>query len=169
MTRKQGMKIFSVMIIIALVLFTGGCQNASDELAEKMIESATGGNVELDTSDDSISLKTDKGTLDIGAEKEWPNAIPSHVPRFSDGEIMSVMETNSEDGLSVSVGIKQTTAKYFEKYKSEVQGAGWDITSSIIDSDIYVFTAVKDKDLVMATFGEDEGGLSGSITYSQEK
>ena len=172
MMKKQGMLILCIMTTMAFFMFTEGCQKSSEEIAEKMaeeiIERSSGGDVDIDYSDNSMSFETEQGTINMGITEEWPDKIPLSVPKFSSGKIVSATETDTGNALNVFVVIEEITSGDFDKYKSDVEGAGWTITtSSKMDND-FVFIATKEKASIMASFSRDEGDLfSGGIRYIQ--
>ena len=169
MSKRQGMMILSIMTIMVFSLFTTGCQKAGEETAEKIIESATGGKVDIDSSDDSVTIKTDSGVLVAGGAQEWPDKIPSYLPKFGYGKITSVMENNDDSGQHYFIGLSEVTAENFNAYQSEVEGAGWSVTTTSKAEDGMFFMASKDKDALTVSFSKEDAGFSGGISYNQVK
>ena len=172
---KTGWISLLLITLLTMSLLISGCgkvaEKASEKAAEKAIEQASGGNAKVDLNKEgNVEVTTNEGTLKTGSN-EWPGQIPSDVPRFKEGEIISVVESTEEDqGTGIFVGIENAGIDSADKYKSELEKAGWSISMSSKTPEAVMFSAQKDKRVVTVSFTINEGKLaSGGITYSEEK
>lgn len=175
MRKKTSWVILLLVTFLTMSLFISGCgkvaEKASEEAAEKAIEQATGGEAKVDLDNNgSVEVTTSEGTLKTGSN-EWPKQIPSDVPRFTDGEIISVVQSTDEDqGKGIFVGIENASIDAADKYKSELEKAGWTIGMSSKTPEAVMFSAQKNNRVVTVSFAIGEGKLaSGGVTYSEEK
>jgi len=164
-----------LITLLTMSLLISGCgkvaEKASEKAAEKAIEQASGGNAKVDLDKEgNVEIKTSDGTIKAGSN-EWPGQIPTDVPRFTEGKITSVVESTEEDqGKGVFIGIENADIDSADKYKSELEKAGWNIGMSSKTPEMVMFSAQKDKRVVTVNFAIDEGKLaSGGITYAEEK
>lgn len=163
--------VFLLLItVLTMSLFISGCGKVAEKASEKAIEQAAGGNAKVDLdSKGNMEIKTDEGTIKTGST-EWPKQIPSDVPRFTDGKIMSVVESTDKDqGNGIFVGIEDASIEAAENYKSELEKNGWTIGMSSNTAESVMFSAEKNKSVVTVSFAISEGKLaSGGVTYSEE-
>lgn len=167
----------TLLLITFLVmnLFIAGCgsvtEKASEKAAEKAIEQAAGGNAKVDLDNKgNVEVKTKDGTIKTGSN-EWPGQIPADVPRFTEGKIVSVVESSAKDqGKGTFVAIENTSLEAAENYKGELVKNGWSIGVSSNTPESVMFSAEKNNGVVTVSFTISKGKLaSGGITYSEEK
>lgn len=174
--KKQPVFIFLLLITFLLMsLVLSGCgtvaEKASEKAAENALEQAAGGDAKVDLdSKGNVEVKTSEGTLKTGSN-EWPKQIPADVPRFTDGKIISIVEsTQNDQGQGVFVGIADAGMDAADKYKTELEKAGWSIIMSSKTPEAVMYSAQKDKGLVTVSFSINEGKLvSGGVTYSEQQ
>jgi uncharacterized protein YceK len=161
--------------LLTMSLLVSGCgkvaEQASEKAAEKAIEKASGGKAKVDLDKDgNVEIKTSDGTIKTGSN-EWPGQIPTDVPRFTEGEITTVVESTDKDqGKGVFVGIVNAGIDSADKYKNELEKAGWNIAMSSQTPETVMLVAQKDNRVVTVNFAISEGKLaSGGITYAEEK
>jgi len=117
-----------VICILCLMFILAGCGKEVQESAmEKKIEQATGGDVDVDLSDDGMKItgKTEEGEYAItsGEETEIPEDFPSDVFIYRPSK--AVMAMKVPDGYSVTLTTKDDKEKVVEAYKEEMQAKGW--------------------------------------------
>jgi hypothetical protein len=71
--------LFGASLVVATACGGG---DSSDAVAEKMIENATGGSVQVDKSGDKIKIETKDGVIESssGSSAKVPNGFPSSIP-----------------------------------------------------------------------------------------
>lgn len=156
-----------VLLVMALSMVAVG-YSLTRKAPEKAIESASGGQVKVEQNNGGVTVKTDQGTFQAGSIYEWPAQIPSDVPKFSYGKIISVVQNNTADSKGISVGIENATGDAFDNYKGDLQNAGWSIETTSQSKDVFVISATKEKRSVVATFNNSgDKGLMGAVIYSE--
>lgn len=173
MPNKRNLLTLLIIAVFSMSLLISGCGMIGDKVAEKAtektIENATGGDAKVDLNKDKVTVTTKDGTMQVGGTSEWPSKIPSDVPKFSYGKITSVMENTTTDGQSFIVGFEGVAVADLEKYKSDLEGAGWKITMTSKSDDGYLIVAEKAKNSVTASFSKGDKGFSGGISYVEQK
>lgn len=172
---KTGWVLLLLISLLSMSLFMSGCssvaEKASEKAIEKTIEQASGGNAKVDVdSKGNMEIKTEDGSFKTG-DTEWPDQLPSDVPRYSDGKIVSVLESSTEDqGTGIFVVIENTSLDAAQSYKEELKKNGWTISMTSNTSDSVMFAATKNNSAITLSFALNEGkSASGGITYSQGK
>ncbi|HRY13771.1 MAG TPA: hypothetical protein P5309_09380 [Syntrophomonadaceae bacterium] len=174
MNKKWVRLVLVVLSIFVVSVVVSGCgkaaEKASEKATEKAIESATGGQAQVDLGKNEITVKTDEGTTKIGGTNEWPGKIPSDVPKFSAGKITSIVESTPADGgYQVMVGIEGASKADVEKYKEQLESAGWKITNTAVIDNGYMVSAEKDNRSIVESFSADsDNNLAGGIYYTEE-
>lgn len=171
---KTNRVFFLLITFLSMSLFVGGCgsvaEKASEKAAEKAIEQASGGKAKVDLDNKgNVEVTTEEGSFKTGSA-EWPSQIPSDVPRFKDGKIVSVLETSTnEQGKGVFVAIENAGIEAAENYKSELEKNGWSISITSNTPESVMFSAEKNNSVVTVSFAISEGKLaSGGVTYSEQ-
>jgi len=117
-----------VVCVFCLMFLLVGCGKEVQESAmEKKIEQATGGDAEVDLSDDGMKVtgKTEEGEYSItsGEETEIPEDFPSDV--FIYRPSTAVMAMKVPEGHSVTLTTQDDKEKVVEAYKKEMEAEGW--------------------------------------------
>lgn len=175
MRKKSSWIIMLLITLLTMSMLISGCdkiaEKATEEATEKIIEQASDGkaDVELDK-DGNFEVKTEDGSIKAGST-EWPDKLPSDVPRFEDGKIISVMESkNGDSGVGYVIGIENTSLEAVDKYKAALESNGWTISFTSNTTESATFSAEKEKRAVTASFGiDDNKTAAGGVTYTEEK
>lgn len=135
-----------------MILSSSGCgakQKLEEKIAEKIVETAVGGNIDIDG--DEVTIKGENGEEVSFGSTEWPTSeIAKKIPEFKKGELTNVI--SSENGVML-VAEKVEEQDFNDYYKNIVK----DFTK-----DSYFLAS---KDGVTYT-GKNDNGLIASITYS---
>lgn len=154
------MKKLVILILVALLTVSlFGCgtkekleQKAGEAIAEKALEKAGGGDVDIDG--DKITFKGDDGQKVSFGETEWPTSdLAKSIPEFKNGKIVTVVETN--DG--VLINLEEASLEDFENYLNEIKKT---FTKDAYDmkSEGYVSYAA-----------ENDEGIGVTLTYVAEE
>jgi len=165
--KKGGNKVLVIVIIIVVALVAlviGGyfvSQYLARKTAENMVNSLTGGKVNVDTGNDSFKLSDGNTTISGNQNMTWPTDLPSGAPKYSGGKIVSVSSTKSPQTWMIT--IDKTSKTEFEAYKTAVQAAGWEGTD---ENQILVemFQAAKEGWVLSATFDPSSNGVLITIS-----
>ena len=137
-------KVVTLIFVLLMVLFSiSGCRSvgekAAEKIAEKAIENAAeseGEDVDVDLSEEKMTIKTDEGEVNIGKGVELPDGFPSTVPVHPDLEIVTSMNEGEESFMISALYSKGSGDEIFDWYKNELSSSGWEITDNLtIDSD----------------------------------
>lgn len=78
---------FMAFVLPALLLFSAGCSNLSQKIAEKAtdkaLETASGGAVKVDTSNGGVTIKGSDGSVAMGGGSSRPESAPSDMPNVA--------------------------------------------------------------------------------------
>jgi len=178
--KKKG-PIIIIAIIGAIILVLGICgvggylvyknfiadkvkEEIGDEMIEDALESATGGEAEVDSDDESVHIESDDMTMDIGSDEEWPDEIPGYVPEFKYGSIMGVTHSTTDEEDYWLISIEEVDSNAFSKYKSDIENNGWEVSyTQSSDSTDYLSASKGDNIIVFAVDTEDD---TGSVTVT---
>jgi len=117
-----------ISIAFCLLLIVAGCGGSADEEAvEKKIEAATGGEAEVDLSEDAMEIegKTEEGeyAMSVGEKTEIPKDFPGDV--FIYKPSTPAMSMKVPEGHSLTLITSDDRAKVTETYKEKMEADGW--------------------------------------------
>ena len=170
MTKK-----IAIIAAIMLVFSLGGwgcAEKAAEKTAEKAIEGASGGAVDVDIDDESITI-TDQNTNTTATygQNELPDAWPSDIEIY-DGEIIHTQSTSDEDSALVSATVTSDKSldSVYDYYQNNLPDAGWTVSSTLTTEEIKTLTAEKGNQVLslLATTG-DETASTYTITITTEQ
>lgn len=123
--------LFVIALFAGLLIFS--CQrtskNASEKMAEKAIENATGENAKVDIDDEKTVIESGGNRLVVdGKANSWPKDIPGDIPEFKSGRIEAVT-TSSSDGEKVwSITFTEVQGGFLDKYEAQLKDKGFETT-----------------------------------------
>lgn len=157
----------SVMTILVILSFSG-CANIGTKIAEKAIEKAAGGDVDLNLSEGGVTVENEEGgQTQIGENAKLPDGWPSELAVYPDVKLSMSTKTKNGDtdknefsilGEVTNGSIKDVYNWYKDKY-----GSGWEVTTD-------QYTESSDGDIAYLNFTSDKYdvgvmiGKSGDIT-----
>jgi hypothetical protein len=169
--KKPGMLALVLTCVLGIALVTS-CQKANEKAAEKMaekaIEKASGGKADVDLSKGRVKFSTEegKGEVEYGASS-WPEDLPADVPFFEDGKVGAVMRSDTEQGRSWTVHLKDVEKSSIKGYIDALKKAGWEIKLNMEMGEGATFQTAKDKVFVMGTYSGTEKVLALSVTVEK--
>ncbi|MFA4891703.1 MAG: hypothetical protein WC604_05160 [Candidatus Gracilibacteria bacterium] len=99
--------------------------NAAEELGEQMAEEMMGG-VDIEFAEEGS-----------GEVVPWPEKMPSDVPVFGYGRIDATQVSPAgEEGISVVVSFIDVEDGAYDKYKQDLESAGWTIIDDLVWGDV---------------------------------
>ncbi|WP_338747965.1 hypothetical protein [Janibacter alittae] len=123
-------------IVLAATLVTGCstiADKAGEKVAEKGMEAAGGGDVDIDSDDDGkVTIESDEGSLEVGGD-ELPAGFPDEVPLPDDFEVQASMSMGSDDDQSFTVHFSSPDADVKQTHddlKARAEAAGFEILST---------------------------------------
>lgn len=170
--KKEIRKYFLFPAIIVAALVLSGCgksvsQKANEKIAEKIIESQSGGAADVDFDDDNVTVKTDKGKMEVGESVALPADFPSDVYVIEGIIKMAISDTNN-NGHTISIetdkSIEDAAAAYQEKLVSD----GWKIAGTVNLNDSFMITAEKNERSASVTINKSETATNVFLTVAKK-
>ena len=149
--------------IAALALATSACsaEDVAESAAEKAMEQAGGGDVDIDSDGGTISMSSSEGTVQMGSGGSLPDAFPDDMPLpEGDYEVVSSFSQEGGDGIELQAALQveasvDELADYFEQ---ALPDSGWEIVDTREQSM---------EDLTSVTYSfEREDGRGGILTIT---
>lgn len=107
------------------------CGNATETGLENVIESETGGDVDVDLDgDDGVSIQTEDGSFSSGATTELPEEWPGDVPEPDGLAITSAAVIGSGTERAINVTGTVDDEGFVESYGSALEAAGFNEDST---------------------------------------
>lgn len=159
---------YFILVLLIFVGFTSCSSGKSDEeraqdLAESILEKATGEKVDIQTEKDedgqvtNMTIKTDEGELTIsGNQKELPDDLPDfYIPK---GEMSNISSMKAEDGSMVSFRVLSDKSVNDAKEEIKSNMADWTNSMDMSTPDGTMLTFDKEEvGQITMTIGEKEG------------
>jgi len=151
----------SLAVILAGTLILTGC--GEEKVAEKAIESSTGGQADVDVDDDTVTVNTNGSSFSAGDEVALPSGFPSDV-YVIDGTVKAATTITEGEVYSVSVQTDTSVSEAADEYQEELANDGWNVTMSLNIEGVSSMTAEKDNRTVTVSIGEDEESSQTLVT-----
>ncbi|MBT3383510.1 MAG: hypothetical protein HN778_18935 [Prolixibacteraceae bacterium] len=160
---------YLVLIFFAITILSA-CQNRSEKRAEKfaerMLEKAGGENIDVDVDGESITIKTDEGTIIANTgQKKWPAEIPGNVPKFDFGKIENVSLSDLNDMKIWTMIFEKVPDDVLTKYQSQLKGKGFE--THLISGDNVGGMLRGEKGTLNLVVMAGEGNASLSVTLEK--
>jgi hypothetical protein len=115
-------------IAIAGVFALPGCKRASEAIAEKAIETASGDKVDIKQDGDTVSIKTEQGEMKVataqdGGSVALPADFPSDVFLPEPRTVSSAMDMGGMK--AVNIATTAALAQVSADVEKSMQGQGW--------------------------------------------
>ena len=130
----------AAMIGFALVATSCGAaaEKLSEEAAERAIESASGGDVELDVSGDgdefTVNVDSEDGTFSIGSDVEIPSELQIPVPDGGSATSAGTQEGSVFASITYPIGRYKELVTFYDDWTSGT-GDEWDTSTSTLEVD----------------------------------
>jgi hypothetical protein len=159
------------VIISALTLIVGatmilGCGQASETIAEKVMEKAieagTDGKADVNVSKDGEGFTitgTEDGetmTMKMGDQAKLPDNFPKDIPMYEGLALMVVTSMGADEGHMVQGTTADALDKVVAFYKKEVAAKGWKEEMVQSQADVHMLIYSKEKRSLNVTIGKDE-------------
>ncbi|OQA51856.1 MAG: hypothetical protein BWY43_00786 [candidate division WS2 bacterium ADurb.Bin280] len=158
--------IIIVVVAVLVVLGVGGYflqkmifQKTGEKIAESILEGATGGNVDVNSNGEGISVSNEDGTLDIGKNASWPSDLPSTVAEFKGGDVEMAGKYDNTWTISLTNASSQEVDAYIEDLKA----SGWDQNEANFDSGSYSMTQLSNGTHNISIIDNGDGTVSITV------
>jgi hypothetical protein len=145
-----------VIILLAVALVSNSMlgKRSAERRAERLLESQLGGNVDIDSDGDSVSIKTKEGTFTTGSAAKWPADMPKDIPVITFGEL-KMASSVSVNGQGWQVSVDKATKADFTTYYSALLTNGWTNVGLVNTSVDFAQMTKGNYDLLLAFNPED--------------
>ena len=150
-------------------------QKIGESIAEKIIETGSGGKIDVDAEGGSFSFKDSKTgeTVAIGVNAKIPTGFPSDVPRYegSTVTIASLTQDGKRALLAVTV-IGTEPTKISEWYDQQITASGYErISKSSVSETLFNEYKKRNVKMIITVIGQksDDGKYGTSIQVSREE
>ena len=117
------------------VIILSGCSNQAlvEDIAERALEQAVGGDVDIDLDDEGadISVESSDGTFEQSFGNSVPDDFPPDVPLVDDFDVQHSVSMSDEEnrGWSVTMSGSGSATDIAEQIKSDFADAGFSLTN----------------------------------------
>ncbi|PIY96333.1 MAG: hypothetical protein COY66_04270 [Candidatus Kerfeldbacteria bacterium CG_4_10_14_0_8_um_filter_42_10] len=127
-------KVTSIAMFLALFLLIsgfGGCgkkaaEKTAEEATERALESSTGGQADVDISDNTVTVNTNAGSYQVGGNVDLPSDFPDDV-YVVDGTITAAITSVENKGYTVSIETTQSVNDLKTLYEQKLADEGWTV------------------------------------------
>lgn len=163
MKRKSYILLF--IFILTLTMILAGCKKSIEEkisegITEKILEEATGGEVDIDS--DSGTITTDSGSTQFGGNIKWPEGKVGDLPELK-ANLTMVME--DKDNSATLIYFDSLSIEDAQKYIENIKGMGYESAYETSTESGYSYQGNNGKGgEVVFAYNNDDG--SGALTYT---
>lgn len=154
-------KVLIIMIIIIAVLSTGCKKKIEEKIAEKIIEDASGGQVDIGK--DITTIKSGTSTTQMGENIKWPKDKMANLPELKANINMLVED---EENILVMIYFDSLKKDNAEKFIENVKKLNYEEIVSTSSGDGFMYSG-KDEDGSEVIFSYTFDG-AGSLSYSDK-
>ena len=135
----------------AAALLLVGCgaaaEKASEQATEQLVESQTGGDVDIDTADGSVEIETEDGSMSFGTGEvpaDWPDDVPlpaglevlsGSTSDAYDGRLVAIIGTSTDTPEDVLATLKDGLADWTISGESTVTGTDGSTTGAQFETE----------------------------------
>lgn len=164
---------YSYLLPLLGVLALAGCgpsvsEKVGQEIAEKAIESSTGGQADVDiNADGGATIETAEGKFQSGDDLSLPSDWPSDV-YVIDGKVKAVIAGKEGSGTTISIEADGAIKDIAATYKNELESDGWKISGTMDFGTSASVIAEKDDRNVSVMIGEGDEKTSVVLSISKQ-
>ncbi|MCE9585818.1 hypothetical protein K8R04_00680 [Candidatus Uhrbacteria bacterium] len=150
-------------------------QKIGESIAEKIIETGSGGKVDVDAESGGLSFKDPKTgeSVAFGVNVKIPAGFPTDIPRYegSEASIASLTKDGKRAVLAVTVRDVES-AKLAEWYEARILASGFERTSETpVTETLFSEYRKGNIKMIIVVIGQktDEGGYAASVQITREE
>ena len=135
-------------------------EKSGTELAENMMEQATGAEIELENGGANVTIEGNNEKVQINQQtSEWPSEVVPDVPQLPDGEIIRVIKSETPDKYTWNLYYKPLPAEKIIAYGDVLKENGFEIMKMQLPKGGQV-SGQKGEVVVMCMYGKETCVLS---------
>jgi len=158
-----------VVAIAALALVVSGCgKTTAEKAAEKIVETATNGQADVDLSTNTITINSNGSTYQAGENVSIPASFPSDL-YVIDGTVNAALTLKEGEQYSVTITTTKSAAEAKSLYESKLSTDGWTITTNASFATSTSIAAEKGNRNAFVTVTDVDGTVSVGITTSVDE
>lgn len=155
------------VVVLAGAVYSLVARKTVENSTEKAIESATGGDADVDISSDTYKVNTNGGSFQAGEDVSLPSGFPDDIYVIS-GDIKAAYTTTQNQGYNITIEATKSPADANTTYDREMRSDGWSITSTATYGGTYSITGQKGDRYLNVGITESEGKTAVILTtYTQ--
>lgn len=165
-------KIVRAVVVAGVGLALAGCGSAAENLTERAIEEAGGGQVDVEMDEDggsfSVQGEDGEGSYQVSGDGSMPDDWPEDIP-LPDGQVMGSSSFSDDNGefLGLQLRVESSPEETIATVEGGLQDAGWEEQSRFEQDSGVTVQYVKDQNrAVSISVSEAEGGASLSVTVT---
>lgn len=156
---RRALAAVAAATVLPLGLSACGGDDRAENAAEKALEDANGGEVDVDIDGDDVKIEGSDGAVQYGAG--LPDDFPEDdIPLVGEVSVGSSSSTGGEQGWTIATATDQSPEDAFAEAKEELEGAGFAVDG--VESGNYAQMKSDDYRLVLTA---SEGPDGAQISY----
>ncbi len=159
---KRKLLMIFILLIAVSTLMTGCKKKLEEKIAEKIIEDATGGNVDI--SKDTTTIKTEQGETKVGENLKWPKDIMGNLPELKANITMVVEDKESTIGM---IYFDDLEVKNAEKYLEAIIKLNYESVFETTNDEGFMYSGKNEEGAEVVFSYYNEG--TGSLSYSDKE
>lgn len=166
----------TLIALLACSGFLAACgddDTAADKAAEKIIEGANGGEVDIDSKNGEITVKGKDGAT-YSSSKKPPKDWPAELALPKSATIVGSTETNQGGKYLMVTGTTKDSAEAFaQSMEGQITGAGWKADEAAVPAGVQgvvmkQYSKGTSKVTISGT-ASPQGGTAFTVVYMEQK
>lgn len=146
----------SALLIFAVAFGFGltACKSVTDKAVEQAVENTTGGAVDVDTSQNKVSVNVNGTSWETGDAVSLPANFPDDI-YVVEGTLKVAIANDADQGFTVSLETSKSVSDAKALYQTELKADGWTITGNVDIQGSSSVMATKAKRSVTVAIGQN--------------
>jgi len=170
MTRTSSLS----LLALCLALGASGCNKIKEKMAERAVEKATGGEVDIDSKTGQVRLKQ-KGPdgketqVELGENTSIPADFPKTVPVYPGAKVIAAVSISQGEGHMLTLTTNDSVVDVSAYYKKNLPGFKVDGELSSADVTILTMSNAELTVSISASKSSTENNTAVQLTASKRK
>jgi hypothetical protein len=161
LTRALGL----TLLVLGLGFGLSACKSAADKTVESAIESTTGTDVDVDSSQNRVAVNVNGTSWETGDQVSLPANFPEDI-YVVEGTLKVAIANDAVGGFTVSLETGTSVSDVKALYLKEFAADGWTITGSVDIQGSSSVMATKAKRSTTVTIGANEDKSKTIVSIS---